>query len=109
MNNSKMYILILDDIPLGFAINSAAHASLIAHLKWNFGVPAYDNWLEHSFKKVTCKVNMSEFTKAVSSGLAWEIITESTLGEGKPVAVVFCPLPEGEDWPNCFKYFQLYK
>jgi hypothetical protein len=34
----KMYICIKQDTPVGMAMNSAAHASLICHLKYCGGV-----------------------------------------------------------------------
>jgi peptidyl-tRNA hydrolase len=98
----KMYILIPDDIPLGHAINSAAHASLACYLKYS-DVPAMQKWLDHSFKKVTVKVTREQFEDAKYSW-GWVLLTESAL-DNKEVALAFCPR---EAWPDKFKTFPLY-
>ena len=51
----KMYILIPEDIPLGHAINSAAHASLACYLQYEKDADVRW-WRDESFKKVTVKV-----------------------------------------------------
>lgn len=99
----KMYILIPDDIPLGHAINSAAHASLACYLKYR-SAPGMQNWLDHSFKKVTVKVTREQFELAKSCA-GWVLLTESAL-DNKEVALAFWPR---ETWPDEFKTFPLYK
>jgi hypothetical protein len=98
----KMYILIPDDVPLGFAINAAAHASLACYLKFK-DWRVVGEWLEKSFRKVTVKVTRKQFDDAKS--LAHNcVMTESALG-GREVALAFCP---NDCWPSCFRTFQLY-
>lgn len=99
----KMYILILESVPLEKAINSNAHASLACYLKFRDD-PVMKEWLAISFAKVTCKVNAAEFAKAKECEDIC-VITESSLG-GQEVAVAFKPRYE---WPNVVKYAKLYK
>jgi hypothetical protein len=98
----KMYILVRDIVPVGFAINSVAHASLACHLKFKDD-PDYIDWLDNSFSKVTCKVNDDQFA------LAFHVernvpITESAL-KGELVALAFCPR---DVYPPMFKTFNFY-
>jgi len=103
-----MYICIKDDIPVGIAINSAAHASLMCHLRFgeDEGDTNYQTWLEKSFKKVTCAVTPAEFAmlKEVSDNI---IVTESRL-DGKEVAIVLSPRPE-TDYPEFVSLLKLWK
>lgn len=99
----KMYILIPDDIPLGHAINSAAHASLACYLKYK-DAPAMQEWLDHSFKKVTVKVTREQF-EAAKYGWGCVVLTESAL-DNKEAALAFCPR---DAWSDEFKTFPLYK
>jgi len=96
-----MYLLIKETIPLGKAINSAAHAGTMATLKW-WKDPDFSEWLSH-FKKVTCKVSEAEFEKAKKFDKN-VVVTEHSL-DGKEVALVFCPRHE---WPKAFKFYRLY-
>ena len=41
-----MYILVKEDIPIGFAILAAAHASLSGYLTFTKMRPGYDDWPE---------------------------------------------------------------
>lgn len=99
----KMYILIRDDIPEGFAILAAAHSSLAAYLKYK-DVEGIKKWLSGPFYKVVCKVNAKEFEKAKSFDNN-VVLTESALGN-KEVAIAFCPR---EKWPKPFNFYKLYK
>ena len=101
----KMYICIKDDIQVGIAMNSAAHGSLMCHLKYN-GTENYDAWLSKSFKKVTCAVTPAEFAmlKEVSDNL---IVTESRLN-GQEVAIVLAPRPDTE-FPEFVSLLKLWK
>jgi peptidyl-tRNA hydrolase len=104
----KMYICIKDDIPVGIAMNSAAHAGLMCHLKYyDHNIRTnYHTWLEKSFKKVTCAVTPAEFAmlKEVSDNI---IVTESRL-DGKEVAIVLSPRPE-TDYPEFVSLLKLWK
>lgn len=101
----KMYICIKDDIPVGIAMNSAAHAGLMCHLKYVGGIE-YQRWLDKSFKKVTCAVTPAEFAmlKEVSDNI---VVTESRL-DGKEVAVVLAPRPDTE-FPEFVSLLKLWK
>ena len=101
----KMYILIKEDVPLGFALNSSAHGSLACYLEFQERQDMKD-WVSGRFAKVTCKVNEKEFEKAKMIPNR-TIITESSL-DGQEVAVVFCPRPD-EAWPKMFNFFILYR
>lgn len=100
-----MYICIKDDIPVGIAMNSAAHAGLMCHLEY-YGNIHYQEWLEKSFKKVTCAVTPAEFAmlKEVSDNI---IVTESRL-DGKEVAIVLSPRHETE-YPEFVSLLKLWK
>ncbi len=99
----KMYILVKESVPLGFAMLAVAHASLGAYLKFQES-EEIEMWLSGPFYKVICKVNDKEFETAKS----FEdrvIITESSL-EGEEVAIAFKPRYE---WPKPFRFYQLYR
>ncbi len=99
----KMYILVRDDIPLGFAMVAVAHASLAGYLKFQ-GTPEVQQWLSGPFFKAVCKVNAKEFANAkeVPDHL---VLTESAL-DNQEVAIVFKPR---EEWPKMFKFLRLYR
>ena len=99
----KMYILIRDSVPLGFAVLAAAHASLACYLEFceSEEVAA---WLSGPFCKVVCKVGDDEFKRAKTVE-DYVVLTESGLG-GQEVAIAFKPRQE---WPKAFKFFRLYK
>lgn len=99
----KMYILVRDDIPLGFAMVAVAHASLAGYLKFRDS-PEIEQWLSGPFFKAVCKVNAKEFenAKAVSDHV---VLTESALGN-REVALVFKPR---DQWPKMFAFLRLYR
>lgn len=99
----KMYILVRDDIPLGFAMVAVAHASLACYLKYQ-NEPGMKSWLSGPFFKAVCKANRREFenAKAVPDHV---VLTESALGN-REVAIAFCPRDE---WPKMFRYLTLYR
>lgn len=99
----KMYILVRDDIPLGFAMVAVAHASLAGYLKFQHS-PEVKEWLSGPFFKTVCKANPKEFenAKLVPDHV---VLTESALGN-REVAIVFKPRAE---WPKMFKFLRLYR
>jgi hypothetical protein len=101
----KMYICIKDDLPAGMAMNSAAHAGLMCHMAFCEDGD-YLNWLEHSFKKVTCAVTPAEFAmlKSVEDHL---VVTESRM-DFKEVAIVLKPRNDN-DWPEFVNLLKLWK
>ena len=98
-----MYILIKDDVPLGFAMVAAAHASLAGYLKFRDS-PEVEQWLAGPFRKVVCRVSHREFEQAkmVSDYVS---ITEASLNHSE-VALAFKPRSE---WPESFRYLRLYR
>lgn len=98
-----MYILVRDDIPLGYAMVAVAHASLAGYLKFQ-DTPEVKAWLSGPFFKAVCKVNAKEFenAKQVPDHV---VLTESALGNLE-VAIVFKPRDE---WPRMFKFLRLYR
>jgi len=48
----KMYILVRDDIPLGFAMVAVAHASLTCYLKYQ-DEPGMKSWLTNAISRPT--------------------------------------------------------
>jgi len=99
----KMYILVRDDIPLGFAMVAVAHASLAGYLKFQ-DAPETKEWLAGPFFKAVCKANPTEFenAKRVPDHV---VLTESALGN-QEVAIVFKPRAE---WPKMFRFLRLYR
>lgn len=101
--NLKMYILIREAVPPGFAVLAAAHASLAAYLKFK-DAPEVTEWLLGPFYKAVCRVSDAEFERAKE--LAEHVVlTESALG-GQEVAIAFKPRRE---WPKAFRFLRLYK
>jgi peptidyl-tRNA hydrolase len=99
----KMYILVKESIPIGFALVAVAHASLAAYLKFQ-AAPEVATWLAGPFYKTIGKVSDQEFDKAKLFPDS-VVITESAL-EGQEVALAFKPR---EEWPKAFKYYKLYR
>jgi peptidyl-tRNA hydrolase len=99
-----MYILILDDIPTGHAVNTAAHASLACYLKFQHSVDM-NVWLNSSFKKVSCSVSREQLEKALDLADNHVVLTESALGD-RVMGAVFCPRPE---WDPFFKTLSLWR
>ncbi len=99
----KMYILVRDDVPLGFAMVAVAHASLAGYLEFQ-ETEEVKEWLAGPFFKAVCKVNAKEFenAKTVPDHV---VLTESAL-DHREVAIVFKPRQE---WPRMFKFFKLYR
>jgi hypothetical protein len=99
----RMYILVRESVPLGFAVLATAHASLAAYLRFQDS-PEVRAWISGPFYKVVCRVSDVEFerTKEVEDQV---VITESALG-GAEVALAFRPR---EEWPKVFKYLRLFK
>lgn len=100
----RMYILVLDDVPLGHAINTACHAAVACTLKYQ-GSDEIAEWLENSFRKVTCKVSRKEFNKAMEVEGDYVVMTELNL-DGRETAVAFKPRDE---YHKMFKFLSLYK
>ena len=99
----KMYILIRETVPIGFALVAAAHASLAAYLRFS-DTPEVAEWLSGPFYKTICRVNDAEFEKAKTFD-DHVVITESAL-DGQEVAIAFKPHSE---WPKPFRFFALYR
>ena len=99
----KMYILVRDDVPLGFAMVAVAHASLAGYLKYR-DTPEVETRLSGPFFKAVCKVNAKEFenAKQVPDHV---VLTESALDD-REVAIAFKPRDE---WPKMFKFLKLYR
>lgn len=103
-NTMKMYIAIRDSIPVGFAINSASHGSLMAYLEWHMDDRDFQDWMLYSFKKVTCRVTDEEFEQLKKLDRV-VVVSESAL-KGEEVAVVLAPRKE---WPEIVRQLKLYK
>ena len=99
----KMYILIRESVPIGFAVLGAAHASLACYLKFR-DAPEVAAWLSGPFYKVICKVTDEEFEKAKAIE-DHVVLTESALS-GAEVAIAFKPR---EEWPKAFKFYRLFR
>jgi peptidyl-tRNA hydrolase len=100
----RMYVLVLDDLPVGHAINTACHAAVSCTLKYR-NTDEVQAWLSTSFRKITCKVTQKEFNKAIEVENDYVIMTELNL-ENRITAVAFKPRKE---YHKAFKFFSLYK
>jgi peptidyl-tRNA hydrolase len=99
----KMYILVRESVPTGFAMLAASHASLACYLKFK-DAPEVTEWLSGPFYKAVCRVNDKEFEKAKEFE-DHVVLTESAL-DNQEVALAFKPR---EEWPKPFKFYRLYK
>ena len=99
-----MYILISDELETGQAMTSAAHGSLMCYLQYMHN-PRMAEWLASSFKKVICKVKVTDLENAMAEAGDGVWITESRLGNSK-VGAVFLPR---EEWPQNFRYYKLWR
>ena len=99
----RMYILIRESVPIGFAVLAAAHASLAAYLKFA-DTPEVAEWLAGPFYKTVCRVTDEHFAQAKETA-DHVVVTESALG-GQEVAIAFRPRTE---YPKLFRYFKLFK
>ena len=108
MTHSKMYILILDWVDVGHAVNTAAHAgAMIATRGWPKDDPIMKEWYDTSFRKCTCKVSEKEFEKSKTyfDDSEYFAVTEMAF-DNKEVALVFKPRKE---FPRFFNFLKLYK
>jgi len=99
----KMYVVIKEDVPEGFAILASAHASLACYLKFQED-ELVKEWISGPFYKVVCKVNEKEFAK-LKEMEDNVVLTESAL-DGKEVAIAFKPR---EEFPKMFRFLKLWR
>jgi len=101
----KMYILVKEDVRLGLAAVSIAHAAMAAYLAYK-DTPEVKEWLAGPFYKVVCKVTAQEMEQAKDAG-DYVRITDSNYADGTVIiALAFKPR---EEYPKAFKYFKLFK
>jgi len=101
----KSYILIKDWVDTGHAVNSCLHAGYLMSLKWNKDDPVIAEWLNTSFRKVTCVVSEQTFEAAKKQADDWFVVTELAFDK-QEVVLVFKPRLE---WSKFFKFLQLFK
>ncbi len=101
----KMYIAVLDEFPDYMVPTLVAHSILTAHLKFE-KIPAYQKWLNESYRKCVVRVNQKEFDKIAQLENVHLGHENKTLDARKSCAVV-CPI-EGEQ-PNVLKFAKLWK
>lgn len=99
----KMYILVKKSVPRGLGANGIGHAVLSAYLQFK-DHPDTIEWLDKSFRKVTCLVNDAEFEIAKKTD-DHVIITESDYNN-EEIAIAFRPRT---DWPDEFRKLKLFK
>jgi hypothetical protein len=114
---SKMYIAVLDEAPDYMVPTLVAHSVLTAHVKFaepkrlEFGQPSnkeiYLDWMQHSFRKVTLRVNRREFDK-IRETLTCHQGHENTICNGEPSCLVVLPV-RSDNVPNVLKYAKLWK
>ncbi len=98
----RMYILIRESVPIGYAMTAAAHAPLAVYLRYK-DTPEMAKWLAGTLNKTVCKVSDEEFeqAKSVPDGV---VITEAGMW-GAEIALAFRPR---DRWPKAFQYLRLY-
>jgi peptidyl-tRNA hydrolase len=98
----RMYILVRESIPIGYAMVAVAHASLAVYFQFK-DTPEMEKWMAGTLNKMVCKVSDQEFeeAKSVPDGL---VITEAAL-KGAEVALAFKPR---DTWPKAFQHYRLY-
>ncbi len=103
MSAMKMYLLIHETVPLGYAMLAAAHASLAGYLRF-IDHPDMKEWVSGRFDKVVCRADDLAFRRAkdLEGSL---VLTESGLDD-REVAVVLRPR---QDWPKWVRFLPLYK
>lgn len=101
---SKMYICVLDEFPDFMTPTLVAHSVLAAHLKFQ-DIPAYNDWLNNSFKKVVVRVSQKEFDK-ISELPNVHLGHENNTLDGKKSCAVIVP---GNDLPNVLRFAKLWK
>ena len=98
----KMYILVRGSLPLGHQVNCAAHASLACYLKFREDQDMKD-WLDYSYRKVTCVVTDREFEHAKIFD-NYVVVREDALGY-EDVAIAFAPREEYKPWFSNLRLF----
>lgn len=98
----KMYVLVRDVVPVGFAVVGIAHAPLACYLKFKDD-PEVKEWLSGPFNKTVCRVTDEEFELA-KKVIDHVVITESRL-DGHETVLAFKPRAE---WPKHFKFYRLF-
>lgn len=109
----RMYIAVLDEAPDYMVPTLVAHSVINAHMKFNKTFedyqdqyPAYRDWLQNSFRKVTLRVSRREFDKIVDTLPHWAG-HENTICDGKPSCLVVLPI-ESDAVPNVLKFAKLW-
>lgn len=100
---SKVYIAVLDKVPVHMVPVLVAHAILGAHLVWK-DTTVWLKWLNNSFKKCVLKVNTKEFNKIILADNVY-LGHENTVLEGHPTCAVLLPR---EEYPNVIKFAKLW-
>lgn len=100
----KMYIAVIEDVPDYIVPTLVAHSVLNAHFKFQ-NLDSYNNWLNHSFKKVVLRVSLKEFIKIQELDNI-HLGHENKTFNGEPTCIVVCPR---EDNPKVLTFAKLWK
>jgi hypothetical protein len=101
----KMYIAVLDTVPDFMVPTLVAHTILAAHIQFE-RAEAYDDWLDHSFKKVTLRVNQKEFDRIAALPVVYLGHENTTLDGVKSCAI---PMPcDDSDRPNVLRCAKMW-
>lgn len=109
---SKMYIAILDEAPDYMVPTLVAHTILNADKHFMHKIPlhkyrGYMTWKRESFKKVTLRVNRTEYDKIKDQCIHYEGY-ESTICNGEGSCLIVLPMEDSER-PNVIKFAKLWK
>jgi len=109
----KLYIAVLDEVPVHMVPTLVAHTVLGAHMEFmrecildsSTTYMSYADWLNKSFRKVVVKVNRKEFEKISALDRVY-LGHENTVLEGTKSCAVVCPRTE---YPNVIKFAKLWQ
>lgn len=113
MDNLKLYIAVLDEVPDFIVPTLVAHTVLNAHFSFTsvgfsdvdeLMYSLYHEWLDTSFKKCVLRVNQKEFDKISAIPYTYLGHENKTLGGKKTCAIV----PPMKEYPNVLKYAKLW-
>ena len=107
MDDSKLYICVLDEVPDYIVPTLVAHTILNAD-SWFKAFPelGYAQWKELSFKKCVCRVNRKEFEKIAALDKTFLGHENKTLDGEKSCAIAY-PVPN-DQLPNVLKFAKLW-
>lgn len=107
MENYKLYIAVLDEVPANMVPVLVAHAMLGFHLEYEPQSITYHNWIRQSFKKVVIKVSKEEFEE-IKRLRGTHLAHESSVLNGEKCCAVIVPFDPRKQ-PDILSKAKLWK